>query len=80
MDLGDRLWRIPAARMKNREPHVVPLSPGAMEILERLRPGAQGNEFLFPSPAQTAPLVAVAKPVARIRKRSGVEFQQLVAY
>jgi integrase len=75
IDMADRLWRVPAARMKNREPHVVPLSAGAMAVLERLRFGGDGNEFLFPSPLYTAPLAAVAKPVRRIRERSGVEFQ-----
>lgn len=75
IDLGDRLWRIPASRMKNKEPHVVPLSPGVMAVLDRLSSADHHEEFLFPSPTFTAPLVAIAKPVARIRQRSGVEFQ-----
>ena len=53
----------------------MPLSAGAMAVLERLRFGVDGNELLFPSPLRAAPLAATAKPVQRIRDRSGVEFQ-----
>ncbi|PYQ00691.1 MAG: hypothetical protein DMF82_21375 [Acidobacteria bacterium] len=75
VDLEDRFWRIPSARMKNREPHVVPLSKGAMAILERLGTPAASGEWLFPSPVGAGPLVAIAKQVHRIRKRAGVSFQ-----
>lgn len=75
VDVEDRIWRIPSARMKNREPHVVPLSEGAMTLLARVRAEVGDAEFVFPSPAHRGPLVAIAKPVARIRKQSGVEFQ-----
>jgi integrase len=43
------IWRVPAARMKAREEHVVPLVPRAMEILAQMRE-RQGGEFVFPSP------------------------------
>ena len=36
IDLGKRLWTIPAARMKNKVAHVVPLVPQVVEILENL--------------------------------------------
>jgi integrase len=38
-DLGSALWTIPAARMKSDEPHVVPLSPAALELLRALPRG-----------------------------------------
>lgn len=36
-DLDKAIWSIPAARMKMKEPHVVPLSMPALELLRRLR-------------------------------------------
>jgi integrase len=75
VDLEDRFWRIPSARMKNREPHVMPLSAGTMAVLERLRKAAASDEWLFPSPVGAGPLVAIAKQVQRIRKQAGVSFQ-----
>jgi integrase len=43
-------WRIPAARMKMRELHVVPLSRQAVAILRELKPvtGADDKGFVFP--------------------------------
>jgi integrase len=41
-------WRIPAERMKMREPHVVPLSRQALAVLEELRPLTGGGRYLFP--------------------------------
>jgi integrase len=41
-------WRIPAARMKMRDAHIVPLSTQALAILEELRPVTGAGRFLFP--------------------------------
>jgi integrase len=43
------LWRIPAARMKMRSEHLVPLSQQALEVLEELRALPGKSDFLFPS-------------------------------
>jgi integrase len=75
IDREDGLWRIPSSRMKNREPHVVPLSAGAMDILERRRAANPEAEYVFPSPTLHGPWVASAKPTSRIRRRADVEFQ-----
>jgi integrase len=42
-------WRIPAERMKARQPHVVPLPKQAVEIVEDLRRFTGEGRFLFPS-------------------------------
>lgn len=42
-------WRIPAARMKMREPHLVPLSRQAVALLRELEPLTGGGRFLFPT-------------------------------
>lgn len=44
------LWTIPAAKMKMRKAHVVPLSPRAVELFQRLFVMAEGaSPYLFPS-------------------------------
>ncbi|MCD4502899.1 tyrosine-type recombinase/integrase [Chromobacterium piscinae] len=42
-------WRIPAERMKMREPHLVPLSRQALELLKELRPLTGKSALLFPA-------------------------------
>jgi len=42
-------WRIPAERMKMREPHIVPLSRQAVELLRELRTYTGGRGLLFPN-------------------------------
>jgi integrase len=49
IDLENRLWVIPAERMKMRLEHKVPLSPQAIEILARLKPLSGDRTHLFPS-------------------------------
>jgi integrase len=48
-DLVNAEWRIPATRMKMKEPHIVPLARQAMVILTELEPLARGGHYLFPS-------------------------------
>jgi integrase len=48
-DLPNAEWRIPGARMKMREPRVVPLARQALAILRELQPFARGGRYLFPS-------------------------------
>lgn len=43
-------WRIPAERMKMRNPHIVPLSRQVVEALIELRQMAGKSPFVFPSP------------------------------
>jgi integrase len=42
------VWRIPAERMKMRDPHIVPLSRQALAVLEELAPLTGHGRFLFP--------------------------------
>ena len=46
--LSTNTWSIPAARMKMRAPHVVPLSRQAMSVLEELKPISGGYDLVFP--------------------------------
>lgn len=54
LDGSEPLWRIPAARMKMRTEHLVPLQPQAVAALQELRalPGADNSPCLFPSPSR----------------------------
>src|SRR3546814_17380611 len=40
LDLGERLWTIPGKIATNGQPHVVPLTPQAVEVLKERRRGA----------------------------------------
>ena len=46
IDLKQKLWTVPAERMKSGREHRVPLSERAVEILEEV-PREAGNEFVF---------------------------------
>ncbi|MDE2136238.1 MAG: tyrosine-type recombinase/integrase [Gammaproteobacteria bacterium] len=48
-DLANAEWRIPAARMKMGEAHIVPLARQAVAILRELEPLARRSRYVFPS-------------------------------
>ena len=47
-DLEAARWDIPAARMKMKKPHIVPLSPQAIDVLKTLQTVTGSRELLFP--------------------------------
>ena len=47
-DLAAAEWRIPPERMKMKTPHIVPLSPQAVEVLRVLHTLSGGRVLLFP--------------------------------
>lgn len=49
IDFADKVWRVPAERMKMKQPHAVPLSRQVLFILQDLRSLARSSEFLFPA-------------------------------
>ena len=50
VDLREATWTIPEARMKAGRPHRVPLSRGALAILEEARTLGDGRGVVFPAP------------------------------
>ena len=48
-DFESEQWNIPASRMKMKEPHLVPLSQQAMDILKALKPLTGNGRYVFPS-------------------------------
>ena len=49
IDLESKVWLIPGSRMKAKEAHRVPLSSGAITILEKARELQDGSGLVFPS-------------------------------
>lgn len=49
IDFADKVWRVPAERMKMKQPHAVPLSRQVLFILRDLRSLARTSEYLFPA-------------------------------
>ena len=47
-NIGSKEWRIPAERMKMREEHVIPLSDGALRVLDSIREISSGYDYVFP--------------------------------
>jgi integrase len=48
-DLAAAQWRIPGARMKMRDPHIVPLSTHALTLLHELHALTGSHRYLFPN-------------------------------
>jgi integrase len=47
-DLKAQRWDIPAARMKMKTPHIVPLSKQALDVLAKLKAISFDRDFVFP--------------------------------
>jgi integrase len=64
IDIEKRLWVLPAGRVKNNQPHQVPLSDGALAILKSV-PRIAGSPFVFTTNG-TAPSSAYSKNKRRL--------------
>ena len=49
IDFDNRVWNIPAERMKKRKPQAIPLTPQVLSLLEYLKPISGHRDFIFPS-------------------------------
>jgi integrase len=49
IDLDNAKWRIPAKKMKMKDPHIVPLSKQAVTILKEIQPLTGQGRYVFPS-------------------------------
>jgi integrase len=47
-DFENAVWEIPAERMKMKQPHIVPLSQQAIDVLLSLQPLTGAGKFVFP--------------------------------
>src|SRR5262249_53017565 len=63
IDLLDKIWTVPAARMKARREHRVPLSPRALTILNQMQVASNGGQtaaIVFPGRKPRTPLSNMA--------------------
>lgn len=75
IDFTDKLWVIPAERMKSREIHKVPLSIQAIRVLERLKQFTGHYIYLFPK--RTNPREPMSNATANTAlKRMGYDGKQ----
>lgn len=70
-ELVDDVWVIPAARMKRRLPHVVPISQEARAILDELATTSGNGEYVFAS---------TAKPNTHISKETPLQALYSLGY
>lgn len=56
VDRQQRVWRIPAARMKMHRPHVVPLTDASLRVLDRLKELAADSPWLLPGDRPGRPI------------------------
>lgn len=56
IDWDNALWRIPANRMKMSRPHIVPLSPQTIQILQTIKSWGLHSEYVFYNTASKAPI------------------------
>ena len=55
VDFENKIWRIPAEKMKMALPHLVPLSRQAIELIESLLPLTGRKQYVFIITAQLNP-------------------------
>lgn len=58
VDLDNAEWKIPACKMKTKNPHIVPLSKQAVEIFRMIEPVTGYGRYVFPS------LRSIANPMS----------------
>ena len=79
LDRDKRLWTLPGERTKNHRPHVVPLSPLAITLLDQAFAFAGGESttwrgYAFPSPRGATPItrLALSAAVGRLMTAAGI--------
>jgi integrase len=66
-EIDGTTWTIPAARMKTKIAHVVPLSPAAIAVLDKVRPLHSPNDWVFPSRASKLSNMAMLMCLKRLK-------------
>ena len=79
IDLDGALWKIPAARMKGRVEHLVPLARQAVAVLEELRPLTGRGRLVFPG-ARSAERPMSDNAVLAALRRLGVDKSVMVGH
>jgi integrase len=72
LDLNTQLWRLPSNRTKNKQPHTLPLTDLAIELLDPLRQWQGISEFVFPhrtDPSQPMPWRSITWATSQLCKQ-----------
>jgi integrase len=71
IDLKEKVWTVPADRMKAARPHRVPLSAAAIAVIDAVKPlGGKSKDLIFPGGKKGTQLsdVAVSKALHAVRE------------
>lgn len=68
IDLDAAEWRIPAEKMKMKDPHIVPLSSQAVEVLTEILPITGKGRYVFPSVRTNARPMSENTVLAALRR------------
>jgi integrase len=72
-DLAAGIWTKPGATTKQKTDHVVPLSPQARQLLERIRREQdEAERFVFPGSGESGHRIILKKDWARITRAAGI--------
>jgi integrase len=79
INLDSAEWRISAAKMKMRSPHIVPLSRQAMEVLQEIQPLTGHRKYVFPS-VRTSDRPMSENTVLGALRRLGYEKEEMTGH
>ena len=79
IDFKNKLWKIPADKMKVKVAHIVPLSNQAIKIIKAIEPLTADGKYLFPSIRTTARPISDNTLNAALR-RLGYTKDEIVAH
>ena len=79
IDWQEKLWRIPASKMKMKQPHLVPLARQTLELLGELRAISGQKTYLFPASWGGERPMSEATVLAALR-RMGFSKEQMSAH
>ncbi len=78
-DFDNTLWRIPAEKMKAKQPHLVPLARQTLAVLEQLKSLSGHTRYLFPSVRTIERPMSEATITGALR-RMGFTTEQMCAH
>jgi integrase len=84
IDFDNHLWRIPAEKMKMAQPHIVPLSKQAIELIEGLHALTGNKQYVFynhstAKPMSSNALLCVIRTLGYAGKMTGHGFRGLAS-
>lgn len=79
IDLESAEWSIPGDKMKAKEPHLVPLSNQAIEILKEIQPLTGAGRYVFPS-ARTSKRPMSNNAILAALRRMGFEKGEMTGH